>query len=187
MFQRLAAQAQLRQTKARAEGTNQNRISAVTGWLKFCYAMAITPAAARPYHICMYLEVLEDRDLTPPTIRNHLGHIRIYLRLAPLPPVANHPRVSWAMEAILRRKDYQPVNLSPTQTPVIVRVIVALPITQDHVSVKAAILMMIYAALRQSEVIPPTKGAFDPQRHLNRADVVFFSCFFLKSNFRSSS
>ena len=41
----------------------------------------------------------------------------------------------------------------------------------SHYSGSRLIVLMFYAALRQSEVVAQTKGAFNPQRHLTRGDV----------------
>ena len=51
----------------------------------------------------------------------------------------------------------------------------ALPVTPHHLTVTVSILMMFYAALCQSEVVPQTKPAFDPLRHLTLADVAINS------------
>ena len=86
-------------------------------------------------------------------------------------PVADNVRVVRALDATLRRKDFIKKETPAVPLEVIMRVIKNLPVTDDRLSVVATILYMYYGALRQSEVVPPSVKAFDPLRHLTRADV----------------
>lgn len=40
--------------------------------------------------------------------------------------------------------------------------------------IKTSILLMYYAALRQSEVLPNSANSFNPRQHLTRADILLF-------------
>ena len=150
---------------------NKNRQSAVKEYLRFCHRFNWPPLAPLPYHLCIYIEYLNERGLAPPTIRNHLGHIRVFFRLADVPPAADHFRVSRAIEATLRRKDYQKKEKPAVPLAVIPAALAAIPMTKERNAVIAAIMMMFYGAFRQSEVVPQTVNSFDPQRHLTRQDV----------------
>ena len=162
----------VRQDKARAPGTNKNRQSAVKEYLRFCYQYRWLPLTPRPYQMYTYIEHLNTRKLAPSTIRNHIGHIRSYMKLADAPPAADHFRISRAIEATMRRKDYEKKEKPSVPTTVITRALAAIPKTEESRAVVAAILMMFYGAFRQSEVVPQTITSFDPQRHLTRADVL---------------
>ena len=130
-----------------------------------------TACSLQPYHICLYIEALNLKGLAPPTIKNTIGHIRTHLRLAAAPPVADHHRVVWALDAIMRRKDFVPKTKPEVPLHVFKAALNALPANREIVAVRAVLLMLYYAALRQSEVVPPSVGQFDPLRHLTRNDV----------------
>lgn len=69
------------------------------------------------------------------------------------------------MVAISRNKEYIP------------RIKLAFPVTdlqrmpQGNV-IRTSILLMFYAALRQSEVLAPSAPSFDPRKHLTRGDII---------------
>ena len=175
-LQTLSTMALTRQDLARAHGTNSNRRSAVKNCLQFCHHFRWFPLSLTYQQMCMYVEHLNMKGLAPLTVRNHLGHVRTYLQLAEAPPVANHNRVERALhlQATKRRKDYTKKQRPPPNSTVISAAIQALPPNKEYQAVKAAVLMIFYGAFRQGEVVPQTMAAFDPLRHLTRADVKVF-------------
>ena len=76
-----------------------------------------------------------------------------------------------ALEATIRRKDYQKKDRPPPEAHVISAALQALPKSKEVDSVRAAVLMIFYGAFRQGEVVPQTVAMFDPLRHLTRGDV----------------
>ena len=167
----LANAAGCRQDLARAPGTNENRASAVRAFLKFCYQYGWHPLELSHIQVCIYIEHL-NISLASPTVRNHIGHIRIYMQLAEAPPAASHFRVGRAIEATMRRKDHVKKDRLPPSANTIMAALGAIPNTKETTSVRAAILMIYYGALRQSEVVPQTVTEFNSLRHLTRADVI---------------
>ena len=160
-----------RQEAARAPGTNANRVSAVQTFLKFCHTHRWPPLYLTHQMMCMYIEYLNRLGLAPPTVRNSVGHIRIYLQLVGATPVASHFRVTRAVEATMRRKDYVKKERPPPSSQVIVSALQNIPHTRETQHVRAALLMIYYGAFRQGEVVPQTIAEFDPLRHLTRGDV----------------
>ena len=106
------------------------------------------------------------------TIRNKLSHIRVFLRLAggSLDGI-NHIRVSRAMDAMLRRKDLAYNPKDPIPPALLKRVLWTLQETPEAAMVRAAVLLMFFGALRQSEVAPSTIRTFEPLRHLTQGDI----------------
>lgn len=134
--------------------------------------MMISPTRPSNAEVCAYLEFLADTTPSPRTIGNHLSHIRTYCRRAGVDTSQlEHIRVSWAMTALKRNKDYIPrVKLAfPIQD--LHRMVIALPQDPRGTLLRVAILIMFYAALRQSEVLAPTMSSFDRKKHLTRGDV----------------
>lgn len=136
--------------------------------------MLISPTNPSNAEICAYLEFLADTTPSPRTIANHLSHIRTYCRRAGVDTYQlEHFRVTWAMTALKRNKDYIPRVKIAFPIDDLHRMVIALP--QDPLGniLRVAILIMFYAALRQSEVLAPTMSSFDRRKHLTRADVQF--------------
>lgn len=123
--------------------------------------------------ICAYIEGLAQDSLSPRTIQNHVSHIRTYLRksLADTHQL-DHIRVKWALDALKRNTTFVPRIKKPIPAPTLQYLVETLPTTVAGNTVKVAILVIFYAALRQSEVAAPSVGRFDHTRHLTRNDVV---------------
>ena len=83
----------------------------------------------------------------------------------------DHPRVRMAMDAFFRDKSYVPRKKDALSMDEMAKGLAAIPHTPIGDATRAGVLVMFYGALRQSEVAPPTKGAFDPTRHPTRADI----------------
>lgn len=136
--------------------------------------MLVCPTNPTNAEICAYLEFLADSTPSPRTIGNHLSHIRTYCRRAGVDiSQLEHVRVTWAMTALKRNKNYIPRVKVAFPLEDLQRMVIALP--QDPMGnlIRVAILIIYYAALRQSEVLAPTMTSFDSRKHLTRGDVQF--------------
>lgn len=135
--------------------------------------MHLYPTLPHYYDICAYIEFLAKDTPSPRTIANHLSHIRTYLCKAGADTFQlDHHRVKWAMVAVSRNKDYIPrVKLAfPVQD--LHRMVAALPLDAQGNIIRTSVLLMFYAALRQSEVLAPSAATFDHRKHLTRGDVI---------------
>lgn len=135
--------------------------------------MRLYPTNPHHYYICAYIEFIAKDTPSPRTIANHLSHIRTYLRKAGADTrELDHHRTKWAMVAVSRNKEYIPrVKLS---FPVgdLHRMVAALPLDSHGNIIRTSVLLMFYAALRQSEVLAPSVSTFDYRKHLTRGDVL---------------
>ena len=109
--------------------------------------------------------------MSPPTVVNHVAHIKAHYTLAGADPnPATHCRVVQAIQAIKRRKDHTPKPLIPLSLPVL-RTVLAYVAKQRMYNMRAVIAIMFYGALRLAQLLPLTVRAFDPLKHLTRAVV----------------
>lgn len=103
---------------------------------------------------------------------NNISHVRMYLHKADMPTdPLDHNRVKWALDALKRDVSYVPRLKQPIQTTVLQAMVSSLPSSTDGTIVKVSVLIMFYAALRQSEVLSPSVKGYDPRFHLSRKDV----------------
>ena len=108
----------------------------------------------------------------PATIKNKVSHARGYMRLADASLIGfNHIRVSRALDAVSRRKDHVSVVKDAIPAQILRAALQAMSNDHNGLMMRAAVLLMFYGALRQSEVAPPSIKAFNPLVHLTRADV----------------
>lgn len=164
-----------RQQQAWAPGTLANYASALRKYLLFCYEMSITPTSPSHQSICAYVEFLAKDTPSPRTISNHLSHIRTYLRKAGASTTElDHHRIRWAMTAVTRNKEYIPRIKIAFPIQDLHRMVLALPQSHHGNILTVAILIMYYAALRQSEVLAPSVSGFDRNKHLTRGDVKLY-------------
>lgn len=136
--------------------------------------MGITPTKPSNSDICAYIEFLASDSPSPRTIANQLSHVRTYLRKAYMTTSeVDHHRVNWAMTAVKRDNQYQPRIKRAFPVNDLHRMVVLLPDTPRGNLTRVAVLLMYYAALRQSEVLAPSMSNFDSRKHLTRADITF--------------
>lgn len=134
--------------------------------------MCMIPTQPTYQNTCAYIEFLVDSTPSPKTVQNHVSHLRTYLRKAQAATneVDNH-RVKWALIAISKDSSYIPRIKLAFPVHLLQRMIMLLPNNHRGSVIKTAVLLMYYAALRQSEVMPYSSTSYDPRRHLSRRDV----------------
>lgn len=165
--------AAVRQEAAWAPGTIANYRSAIKRYIMFCFDMGIMPAHPSFQTICAYIEYLKEDISSPRTIANHISHIRTYLRKAQATTdqVDNY-RVKCAMTAIKRDNSHTPQIKEAFPVDILQKMVITLPDSTDGLIIKTSVLIMYYAALRQSEVLAYSSGSYDPYKNLSRRDVV---------------
>lgn len=134
--------------------------------------MDMVPTAPIHQNICAYIEFLIASTPSPKTVSNHISHMRTYLRKAQASTgqVDNH-RVKWALTAVSKDTAYIPRIKLAFPVNLLKRMVQLLPPTHQGNIVRTAVLVMYYAALRQSEVLPYSGASYDPRRHLSRRDI----------------
>lgn len=136
--------------------------------------MDIQPTNPSNYDVCAYIEFLASDTPSPRTISNHLSHIRTYMRKAAAHTTqVDHFRVGCAMTAVKRDKHYVPRIKKAFPVDDLHRMVTILPNTTQGNILRVSVLLMFYAALRQSEVLAPSMTSFDHRKHLTRGDIVF--------------
>lgn len=132
----------------------------------------IAPTSPTHQEVCAYLEYLAHSTPSPRTIANHISHLRTYFRKAGVSTEQLDAwRVKWAMNALNRDKTYIPRIKTAFPAPLLQQMITLLPEQGDGIMVKAAVLLMYHAALRQSEVVAQSPRAYNPRYNLSRGDV----------------
>lgn len=132
----------------------------------------ITPSQPSHQQVCAYLEYLAHTTPSPRTIANHLSHLRTFFRKANVSTdQLDAWRVRWALNALNRDKTYIPRTKSAFPVDMLQQMVTLLPESGNGLIIKAAVLMMYHAALRQSEVVTQSPRSYDPRYNLTRADV----------------
>ena len=111
--------------------------------------------------------------LAPGTLTGKISHVRVYLTMAGGHMGGiNNFRVRRALDAVERDPEYKSRAKPAVPLNIFKKVILALPNTQEGITIRAILLTIYFAGLRQSEVAPPSIRAFNPLHHLTREDVV---------------
>ena len=135
--------------------------------------MGVSHRRVSHVHVCWYMEYLAAHSYTPGAISNHVSHLRTFYRLSGLHAAPlHHLRVQLALRAVsmnIRRPSQVKLPVPPHVLKQVVQAVMA---TQDSHALVLALLIMFIGFARQSSVAPPTVCAFDPTRHLTRADAV---------------
>lgn len=123
--------------------------------------------------MCAYIEFLKETIPSPRSIANHLSNIRTYLRKAQASTdQVDNFRVKYAMTAIKRDNSYVPRIKEAFPIDVLQQMIILLPHSNEYQLIKVAVLIMYYAALRQSEVLSYSSASYDSYKNLSRRDVI---------------
>lgn len=161
-----------RQETAWAPGTQANYRSATKKYILFCYETGIIPTNPSYQQVCAYLEYLAHTTPSPRTVANHVSHLRTFFRKADISTQQLDAwRVKWALNALNRDKSYIPRIKNPIPAPTLQRMVTLLPDTGNGLILKAAVLLMYNAALRQSEVLAQSSRSYDSRYNLSRDDV----------------
>lgn len=141
-------------------------------FLAFCLRLNIPPYNLHHDVVCCYIEYLCSHISAPATVRNKISQLRTHFQLldislAPL----NHIRVSRAMDAIDRRKSHIPRVKLPLEPADFYLVLANIPKTPVGNLSRAIFLTLYYGVLRQSELLPRSVNAWDPNTQPTRGDV----------------
>lgn len=135
--------------------------------------MNIIPTQPEYRNVCAYIEFIVSHTPSPKTVANHVSHLRTYLRKAQAPTgEVENVRVKWALTAVSKDKVYIPRTKEAFPVTSLRSALASLPRSDENNLIRAAVLLMYHAALRQSEVLPYSRPSFDPRRHLTRGDVI---------------
>ena len=125
-----------------------------------------------PHHICWYLEHLAARELAAPTISNHLSAIRTYFKMVGLDSSPLFSQVVLnAIRGIATNIRHIPKPTLATSPELLIWALQGTHTLQYPEHIKLAIVWMLMAFLRQSNLLPKTTAGSDPTRHLTRSDV----------------
>lgn len=124
--------------------------------------------------MCTFLEYLSLHIPAPGTIRNYLSQARVHVSLVTgeMYPMS-HMRITRAMQAINRNKDYVPRVKEAVPMEVLQPILIQMQGCPTKNAIRAAMLIQYYAALRPGEVTPTSKAKFKSTYHLTRGDLTF--------------
>lgn len=134
--------------------------------------MNLEPTRPVYQNVCAYIEFLVHMTPLPKTVSNHVSHLRTYLRKAQASTIqVDNQRVKWALTAVGKDTDYIPRTKVAFPVQLLQDMVIRLPDTPTGLIIRTAVLLMYYAALRQSEVLPYSSVSYDHKKHLSRRDV----------------
>lgn len=160
-----------RQLAARAPGTIRNHRSGVYAYLAYCSRLGISHLNPTYEDVLTYIEYLAEHVGAPSTVKNKLSQVRVFLTLADsdCAPFC-HPRVRRAIDALEKDKTYTPRIKDPIDPYILFGIISNLSRDNLGTIIRAAILILYYGALRQSELLPRTVRSWNPLTQPTRAD-----------------
>lgn len=140
-------------------------------YVAFCLHLGIQPLQPTPDQACLYIEYLAAHGSAPATIRNKVSQVRTFLKLSEADSHSfNHFRVVRALEAVDRDKSYIPRIKHALDSDVLISIIYNLPRDNLGQAVRLSMLIIYYGALRQSELLPRTSAAWNPNIQPTRGD-----------------
>lgn len=123
--------------------------------------------------LCAFIHRLTELYSNPNTILNHVSSLSSVLRRLGVDTAGfRSPDVQDFLTSIRINVRHTPNRRQPVLSPMLSRIIHQMDRGSNGPNLVFAISIMFYTMLRQSNLAPPNKGAFDKTRHLLRSDVV---------------
>ena len=143
-------------------------------YLSFCQALGYTAIPASTTTLCRYAAFLA-RTHKFTSIKQYFNIIRqLHLEWDLPNPIADNYHLSYTLRGIKRALGEKVSRKLPITPDILISWLSCLDLKQPlHINFWAASLLMFYAMLRRSNVLPVSFATFDPARHLRRKDVIF--------------
>jgi hypothetical protein len=157
-----------------AGNTKRSYASHRRAYLTFCRQAHLTPIPASTRTLCLYAAYLA-RRLKYTSIKQYLNIIWILHLEWNLPnPLLDNFHLQSVLHGIRRHLGDRVLRKEPITPQLLLLLLSHLDITTPcGANVWAVALLMFFGLLRRSNVLPASLGAFNPQLHLRRQDLVF--------------
>ena len=145
-------------------------------YLSFCSAINVSPVPATATVLSLYAAYLA-RRLCYKSVKQYMNIVRIlHLEWGLGNPLADNFHLHTTLQGIRRHKG----DITCRKAPITPQLLLLLQnqlnlSTPKDACLWAAALLMFFGLLRRSNVLPPSRGGFDADRHLRRCDVSFSS------------
>lgn len=133
--------------------------------------MDIDPYNLRFQDVCAYIEYVTSFGASANTVKNKLSHVRVHYTLLDLD--SDVLSVVRSIDAIERDPEYEPRTKDPLPPSVFRDILGFLPHDVNGIITRAALLVLYYGALRQSELLPISVSKWDAKKHPMRQDLTF--------------
>jgi len=162
---------------AYAPGTTVNLRSQIKTYLLFCLYYQLQHLPANSLNLARYIAFLSRSLRSPQTIVNYLNGVRIYhLSNGFQFNVLKDFMVALTLRSVRRSLGDHPLSKLPITPSILLDIYKHVDLTNPmHLSLWVAFLIGFFAFLRKSNIVPPSQGAFDPSRHLQRRSFILQS------------
>jgi len=122
----------------------------------------------------MYAQFLSRSFKSVGSVRNYVQGVKLLHLLRGLPfPHFSNTEFKLVLRGISRLNPHTPRQPLPITPPVLLRMLEVLDLnTPLHATLWCCFLLAFYLFARKSNMVPPSKSAFDPKKHLRRGDIV---------------
>ena len=170
----LQKEVQLYQSSCWASSTKASYATHRRAYLLFCQKANLTPVPASTDTLCYYAAYLA-RKLRHSSIKQYLNIIRIlHLEWGFPNPTQDNFLLQSTMRGIRRRLGDAVHRKAPVTPDMLLFYIRSLDLDKPlHAAMWAAALLMFFALLRKSNVLPLSPGSFNAELHLRRKDISF--------------
>ncbi len=141
-------------------------------FLKFCTLAGYEPIPVAMHMICEYIAYLSSR-LAYASIKKYLGIIRIMHEEQGLedPHVNENYEVKLVLLAVRKKLGDKVERRTPMEPDILLKIFAFLDIRNpEEIVLWAICLVGFYGLLRVSNILPPSVGEFNPEKHLTRRD-----------------
>ena len=167
--------------KARAEGTLANRKTHHKSYIRFCDIVHYEPFPASNWQLVQYAQFLFNENKTPQTINNYVSSIRMLHRLADIQvPDSNCIHYTMLIDSF-KRQCTRPVKQADLINHGTLKILFKQVNLESELEAVGwtSVLVGFNLVLRVSNLGPPSRSKFDPDKNLVRSD------FMIKKGFPS--
>lgn len=164
------------QGAAYAESTKAAYASQRRRYVEFCGKFCYIPIPASSQQLCRYVAYLAE-SMAASSIKNYLNVVRImHIEKGLTNPLKEDYQLHCVIRGVRRIKGDTVHRKLPLMPYHLQFILAGLDLQKaTDCNIWAAILVAFFGMFRRSNVVPPSSGAFDQQRHTRRRDIKIFS------------
>ena len=161
-----------RQQGGHRPGTVANRHRALKMYVSFTHQAWYEYDSPTTPLVCAFIEYVAEIYKSPKSVRNVLGSLCTYFKLAEIPHLCMDTiQVSNALRSLDLQTRHVPNQKLPVLPKQLGRIVMTLQQGENSEMIALGVILMFAAMLRQSNLFPASTKRFDPTRHFCVKDI----------------
>ena len=159
--------------RGHAEGTRSNHRCHINSYERFCNELWFQPYLATEWQLCMYGQYPHEQSKKPGTVNNYVSSVRTMHKMASLTvPDTNNIHFKLLVGGLKRQRKELIRQAHPIDHQKLLKLFQQVDVAEQLQAVSwTAVLVGFNLVLRVSNLGPPSRTKFNPEKHFIRQDL----------------